>query len=116
MKDFASVSIVTSADKHVRWYEYVIDTNLRCLTSNSGLSSKLYACYLHALTSHCLLDPLLGHTGTEESLNTLRSAACLSFQRLDADSAMLLKLIANLSPDRVYYPSHLQSMVTVTWE
>jgi hypothetical protein len=114
-KDFASVSIGTGADKHVRWYEYVVDTNLRCLTSNSGLSSKLYACYLHALTSHCLPDPLLGHTGTEESLNTLRSAACKSFQRLDADSAMLLKLIANLSPDRVYYPSHLKSMVTVTW-
>ena len=114
-EDFASVSIDTSANKHVRWQEYVIDTNLRCLTSDSGLSSKLYACYLHAITSHCLPDPLLGHTGTEEALNTLRSAACLSFQRLDSESANLLKLIANLSPDRVYYPPHLQSMVTVKW-
>ncbi len=114
-EDFASVSISTGADKHVRWYEYIIDINLRCLTSNSGLSSKLYACYLHALTSHCLPDPLLGHTGTEEALNTLRSAACRSFQRLDSDSAKLLKLIANLSTNRVYYPPHLQSMVTVRW-
>ncbi|KAH9028425.1 hypothetical protein EDB83DRAFT_2422333, partial [Lactarius deliciosus] len=91
--DFASVSIDTGADKYVRWYEYIIDTNLRCLTSNSGLSGKLYACYLHALTSHCLPDPLLGHTGTEEALDTLRGAACRS----------------------VYYPRHLQSMVTVVW-
>ena len=114
-EDFTRVSIVTSADKYVRWHEYVIDTDLRCLTSNSGLSSKLYACYLHALTSHCLPDPLLGHTGTEEALNTLRSAACLSFQRLDANSAKLLNLIADLSPNRFYYPPHLQSMVTVKW-
>ena len=113
--DFANVFIDTGADKHVRWYEYVIDTNLRCLTSSSGLRSKLYACYLHALTSHCLPDPLLGHTGTEEALNTLRSAACQSFQRLDADSANILKLIAELSPDRIYYPPHLKSMMTVTW-
>ncbi|KAH9056907.1 hypothetical protein EDB87DRAFT_1634224 [Lactarius vividus] len=113
--DFASVSIDTGADKYVRWYEYVIDTNLRCLTSNSGLSGKLYACYLHALTSHCLPDPLLGHTGTEEALNALRGAACRSFQRLDADSSKLLKLIAGLSPNRVYYPRNLQSMVTVVW-
>ncbi|KAF8260955.1 hypothetical protein EI94DRAFT_1609035 [Lactarius quietus] len=114
--DFASVSIgTTGADKHVRWHEYIIDTNLRCLTTNSGLSSKLYACYLHALTSHCLPDPLLGHTGTEEALNRLRSAACLSFQRLDPDSAKLLQSISNLSPGRVYYPPHLRSMVTVMW-
>jgi hypothetical protein len=114
-EDFACVSIVTGAGKQVRWHEYVIDTNLRCLTSNSGLISKLYLCYLHALTSHCLPDPLLGHTGTEEALDTLRSAACLSFQRLDAESAKLLTLIANLSPERIYYPPHLRSMVTVMW-
>ena len=114
-EDFASVSVGTGASKLVRWHEYVIDTNLRRLTSDAGLNSKLYLCYLHALTSHCLPDPLLGHTGTEEALNTLRSAACLSFQRLDAESAKLLKLIAKLSPERVYYPPHLQSMVTVRW-
>ena len=114
-EDFASVSIGTGASKQVRWHEYVIDTNLRRLTSNAGLCSKLYLCYLHALTSHCLPDPLLGHTGTEEALNALRSAACLSFQRLDTESAKLLKLIANISPERVYYPPHLRSMVTVRW-
>ncbi|KAH9047021.1 hypothetical protein EDB83DRAFT_2677144 [Lactarius deliciosus] len=87
----------------------------RRLTGNVSLHSKLYQCYLHALTSHCLPDPLLGHTGTEESLNMLQSATFLSFQRLGKDDAKLLDLIGDLTPIRVYYPSHLKSMVTVEW-
>ena len=113
--DFTSISINTDAEQQVRWHEYTIDTDLGCLTSNTSLRSKLYQCYLHALTSHCLPDPLLGHTGTEEALYMLQSAAFQSFQRLDGDEAKLLKLICNLTPKRVYYPSHLRSMATVKW-
>ena len=113
--DFSGVSINTAAEQHVRWHEYTVDTDLGCLKSNTSLISKLYQCYLHALTSHCLPDPLLGHTGTEEAFYILRSAACRSFQRLDGHDAKLLKLIGNLTPDRVYYPPHLQSMATVRW-
>jgi hypothetical protein len=114
--DFTNVSINTDAEQHVRWHEYTIDTNLGCITSNTSLRSKLYQCYLHALTSHCLPDPLLGHTGTEEALYMLRSATCQSFQRLDGDEAKLLELISSLTPKRVYYPPHLQSMATVKWK
>jgi hypothetical protein len=113
--DFSSVSINTGANQHVRWHEYTIDTDLGRLASKPSLRSKLYQCYLHALTSHCLPDPLLGHTGTEEALYMLQSAACRSFQRLDKHDAKLLKSISNLTPNRVYYPLHLQSMATVTW-
>ncbi|KAF8260775.1 hypothetical protein EI94DRAFT_1747586 [Lactarius quietus] len=113
--DFAKVSISTESAQNVYWHEYTIDNDLGRLTGNVGLRSRLYQCYLHALTSHCLPDPLLGHTGTEESLNMLRSAAFLSFQRLDNDDARLLHLIAELTPSREYYPPHLQSMVTVEW-
>jgi hypothetical protein len=113
--NFTRVSINTSNEQHVHWHEYTIDTDLGCLRSNTSLSSKLYQCYLHALTSHCLPDPLLGHTGTEEALNMLRSAACRSFQRLDGHDAKLLELISNLTPDRVYYPEHRQSMAQVKW-
>jgi hypothetical protein len=113
--NFTTVSITTGAKQHVRWHEYTVDTDLGCLKSNASLSSKLYLCYLHALTSHCLPDPLLGHTGTEEALYMLRSAACRSFQRLDNHDAKLLKSISNLTPDRVFYPPHLQSMATVKW-
>jgi len=112
---FTSVSINTDAGQHVRWHEYTINTDLRHLTSNTSLGSKLYQCYLHALTSYCLPDPLLGHTGTEEALCILQSAACRSFRRLDVQEAKLLELISNLSPIRGYYSRHLQSMATVKW-
>jgi hypothetical protein len=115
MGDFTSISINTDAEQHVRWHEYTIDTDLGRLTSNTSLRSKLYQCYLHALTSHCLPDPLLGHTGTEEALYMLRSAACRSFQRLDGHEAKLLELIGELTPKRVYYPTNLRSMATVKW-
>ena len=113
--EFASVSIKTGTARHVHWHEYTIDTDLGRLTGNVSLHSKLYQCYLHALTSHCLPDPLLGHTGTEESLNMLQSATFLSFQRLGKDDAKLLDLISSLTPIREYYPPQLRSMATVTW-
>ena len=112
---FTSVSIKTGSARHVHWHEYTIDTDLGRLTGNVSLHSKLYQCYLHALTSHCLPDPLLGHTGTEESLNMLQGATFLSFQRLDKDDAKLLDLITDLTPSRTYYPPHFKSMVTVKW-
>jgi hypothetical protein len=113
--DFARVSISTGSARKVDWHEYTIDTDLGRLTGSLNLHSKLYQCYLHALTNHCLPDPLLGRTGTEESLGILHSAALLSFQRLSKYDAMLLERISDLTPDRVYYPPHLQSMVTVEW-
>jgi hypothetical protein len=113
--NFSKVSIKLGRERRVHWHEYTIDTDLGRLTGNVSLHSKLYQCYLHALTSHCLPDPLLGHTGTEESLQMLQSAAFLSFQKLHNDNAMLLNLIGNLTPGRVYYPPHLKSMVTVKW-
>ena len=114
--DFTSVSINIGAEQHIRWDEYTIDPILGCITSNGSLSNKLYQCYLHALTSHCLPDPLLGHTGTEEAFYILQSASCRSFQRLDVHEAKLLELIGNLTPSREYYPCHLQSMSTVKWK
>jgi hypothetical protein len=113
--DFSRVSIKTGTARRVHWHEYTIDTDLGRLTGNVSLRSKLYQCYLHALTSHCLPDPLLGHTGTDESLRMLQSAAFRSFQRLDTQDARLLNLIGNLTPGRAYYPPNLKSMVTVKW-
>jgi hypothetical protein len=113
--DFVSVSIKTGTARHVHWHEYTIDTDLGRLTGNVSLHSKLYQCYLHALTSHCLPDPLLGHTGTEESLGMLQSATFLSFQRLGKDDAKLLSLISDLTPVRSYYPLLLKWMITVKW-
>jgi hypothetical protein len=102
---------------HVLWNEYTIDTDLRCLRGNTTLKSKMLQCYLHALTSHCLPDPLLGRTGTEEALYMLQGAGCRSFQRLDPESANLLCWIEELSPGRSYVggSTDLQSMVNMKW-
>ncbi len=109
--DFANVSVKTGTAQNVDWHEYTIDTALGRLTSNASLQSKLYQCYLHAITSHCLPDPLLGWTGTEESLNMLQSAAFLSLQRLGKNEAKLLQLISDLTPSRV----HTKPRLTVEW-
>src|SRR6266404_2756486 len=112
--DFANISIETGTVgdvQHVQWHEYTIDTALGRLTGNLSLASKFYQCYLHAVTSHCLPDPLLGYTGTEESLNMLQSAAFLSFQRLGKNEAKLLRAIGSLTPSRV----HRYSGLTVEW-
>jgi hypothetical protein len=113
--DFTDVSINSDGEQHVYWHAYTIDTNLGCLTSDISPKSKLYQCYLHALTSHCLPDPLLGQTGTEEALHILRSATCQSFQRLDAREARLLELISELSPDRTQNLSNIRSKARVKW-
>jgi hypothetical protein len=114
--DFTRVSIDTGSGQHVPWHEYTIDTGLQCLTNHTSLRGKLHLCYLHALTSHCLPDPLLGHTGTEEALYILQSASCRSFQRLDDRDAALLNLIRGLTPHRYYYPYGQRSMARVSWK
>ena len=108
-----NVYVYTGVEGYVRWHEYTVDTDLGCLRGNTGLISKLYQCYLHALTSHCLSDPLLGHTGTEEALYILRSAGCRSFQRLDTEEAEMLNLIGYLTPCRDYVSGNV---VKVTWK
>ncbi|KAK4182710.1 hypothetical protein QBC35DRAFT_546309 [Podospora australis] len=94
---------------------YRVNSTLGYLEDNGPLSSKLYLCLLHAYTSHCLPDRLTGRTGTEEALRILRSAVVRSFQRLDSASALLLEQIQSLSPQRQFYPDHLQVMETSLW-
>ncbi|RYP74662.1 hypothetical protein DL771_002928 [Monosporascus sp. 5C6A] len=60
-------------------------------------------------------DGLTGRTGTEEALRILKSAAVVSFERLDNEDIRLLSDIASLSPRRQFYPRHLRVMQTVNW-
>ncbi|KAH8744369.1 hypothetical protein F5883DRAFT_722279 [Diaporthe sp. PMI_573] len=107
------VSIATaSSGSH---YVYVVDDLLGRLVDSGTLQSKLLLAYLHALTSHCLPDLLTGRTGTEEALRILRSAAVLSFPRLDERCREFLGDIAALSPVRHYYPEHLSCMERTEW-
>jgi hypothetical protein len=109
------VRVDLSSALRIKHDAFTIDSTLGHITSSGSLSSKLYLCYLHSLTSHCLPDPLTGRTGTEEALRILQSASVRSFQRLDTESHALLHNIARLSPQRLFYPKHLQEMEQVKW-
>ena len=53
--DFITVSVDTGIKEHTSWHEYTIDVDLGCLTNNTSLRTKLYQCYLHAITSTAFL-------------------------------------------------------------
>ena len=109
------VSVSPFAGLIIKHDAFTVDSRLGRITASGSLSSKLYLCYLHALTSHCLPDPLTGRTGTEEALRILASAAVCSFQRLDSESYYLLCGIAGISPRRLFYPKHKCDMEQVGW-
>ncbi|KAG1750341.1 uncharacterized protein EDB91DRAFT_1303212 [Suillus paluster] len=106
---------ITPEGPRVTYHLYRADTDLRCLTGNVGLTSKLYQALLHAVTSGCLPDPLTGRTGTEEALHLLHSPACRSFMKLRSHDTDLLREISLLSTRRIWYPIHLRKMQTVSW-
>ncbi|KAF8601977.1 hypothetical protein BDV93DRAFT_545566 [Ceratobasidium sp. AG-I] len=110
-----SVCIEVGTDQEVSFYQYKVDTDLGYLASTTGLTGRLFKIYLHAVTSHCLPDPLTGRTGTEEALYELSEPATSSFEQINREQAKLLKLISALTPAREHYPAHLQSMQTVHW-
>lgn len=63
-------------------HAYRLDTTLGRVLDSGALQSKLLLSYLHALTSHCLPDPLTRSTGTEAAVTILRSSAVRSFTGL----------------------------------
>ena len=72
---------------------------------------------LHAFTSFIIPDPLTGRTGTEESLECLRSGYCQPWSPLKAiNYDQILPLIAGLTPKRQYYPNDLRVMQMVIWD
>jgi hypothetical protein len=99
-----------------RLCEYRLDTTLRRLLDDGSLQSKLYLCLLHAVTSHCLVDPFTGYTGTEAALKILWSTAVRSFQFLRAENTALLIIIGGLSPSRAYHSDREVRMQSVTWD
>ncbi|KAF7971941.1 hypothetical protein HWV62_19393 [Athelia sp. TMB] len=109
------ISTNTALQTSVKFYEYKVDNELGRLISDGSLFSKLYKAYLHALCSHCLPDPLTGHTGTQEALQCIDNADCISFQKLEHREISLLQSIGDLAPTHIYYPKHLEVMQTVDW-
>lgn len=113
--DHVIVEIDIGSEHQVQYFKYRIDSDLGYLAGPGDLTSTLYKIYLHAVTSHCLPDPLTSRTGVEEALRELGSASCTSFRALGADEIDLLSEIHAITPKRKYYPSHLRAMQTVKW-
>nr|POE84323.1 hypothetical protein CFP56_76392 [Quercus suber] len=109
--------VTVNIDKHSSStvHSFEVDQRLGRLVDNGSVQSKLMLAYLHALTSHCLPDPLTGKTGTEQALSILSSAAMRSFDRLTDDNLSLLGKIASLAPLRRYYPENERVMQSVQW-
>jgi len=97
-------------------YAYSVDTILGHVLDSGNLQSKLFLCLLHALTLHCLPDPLNGCTGTETALTILQSAAVRSFESLTKENVDLLCRISDLSLLRSFYPPQLTSMQQIAWD
>ena len=115
-ENHVQVNISLGSADHVPYHSYQIDPQLGRLVDNGGLTGKLYQCYLHALTAHCLPDKLTGLTGTEQALQILSSASTLSQMEPAEGDIQLLQNIAELTPRRKFYPKHLRVMQTVSWQ
>jgi hypothetical protein len=110
------VRITINKDKALKVYAYSLDTTLDRILDTGDVQRKLFLAFLHALTSHCLPDPLTGYTGTESALTILQSAAVYSFEYLTASNVDLLSQIAAISPVRAFYPRNLMVMQQVEWD
>ncbi|EXJ68848.1 uncharacterized protein A1O5_07780 [Cladophialophora psammophila CBS 110553] len=114
-KDGDHVCVIIDKNSAAKAHAYYVDTQIGRLVDNGSLQSKLFLCYLHALTSFCLPDPHIQRTGTEEALSILNSAAVRSFDRLTQENIDILRRIAYLTPGRGYYPANERVMQTVEW-
>ncbi|KAL2821232.1 hypothetical protein BJX63DRAFT_427905 [Aspergillus granulosus] len=115
-KEDSHIRINISWEPITTLHAYAVRDDLGYLDDNGSVQSKLMLCYMHALTSFCLPDPLTQKTGTEQALSILRSASLRSFSRLQTKNAILLAKIAQLTPGRGYYPKNEREMQSVQWQ
>ena len=110
------VSVSISRQENTTVHAYHLDPTLGRVLDNGAMQSKLLLCFLHALTSHWLPDPLTRYTGTEAALTILRSSAVRSFDKLCPENVTLLNKIATLSPPRAFYPPSERVMQQIGWD
>ena len=109
------VTIAPYANPCIRTFIYDVDGLIGRLSGDGTLSSWFMLVHLHILTSSWLKDPLLQNTGVQEALKMLRSANSFSFMELDEEHTEILTNISNIQSVRQYYPEHLHSMETISW-
>lgn len=116
-QSFSGTIPTTSLDMSAtdgRVQTYVLDRHLGQIKGDGSLKSYLFLAELHAVTSGILPDPFTGHTGTEEALKILNSAAVRSLE-FDEETEQILRRVFALAPSRSYYPTHLRQMQVVSW-
>jgi hypothetical protein len=97
------------------YFAYEVDELLGRLYGNRSIESDLFISQLHALTSSPLPDDLTRRSGTNEALDRLSTSSCRSAYSLSTEAKSYLRSLASLTPQRAFYPSHLQVMETVKW-
>ena len=75
-----------------------------------------FKAYCHAVTSFVLPDPLTGRTGTDEAIHCLQSGNAQPWAPVDQVSYDILSKIADLTPERLYYPEGLRVLQKVIWK
>ncbi|KAL8375542.1 hypothetical protein RB599_002029 [Gaeumannomyces hyphopodioides] len=114
-EDSGHVSVHVTKGTSSACRAYQIDSELGRLVDDGSFRGRIYLAYLHALTSYPIPDPLTAHTGTEQALSILRSAAVRSLFLPSEPDLKLLVLISRLTPIRTFYPEHLKDMQRVEW-
>ncbi|KAF1841017.1 uncharacterized protein K460DRAFT_347564 [Cucurbitaria berberidis CBS 394.84] len=114
--DLHHVTVDINKDDVSGVYVYSLDKVLGRILDTGDIQSRLFLCYLSALTSHCVPDPFTGYTGTEAALTILQSAALLSFSTLTQTNIEFLGQIAALSPRRSFYPASEMVMQQIAWD
>lgn len=74
-----------------------------------------FKAYCHAVTAFVLPDPLTGTTGTDEAIHCLQSGNAQPWAPVDEVAYRILSIIADLTPQRFYYPENLKALQKVVW-
>lgn len=102
--------------KHTGFYaRYLINKVLGRLECASEPRLIYFKAYCHAVTAFVLPDPLTVRTGTDEAIHCLQSGNAQPWAPVDEVSYNFLSTIADLTPQRVYYPEKLKVLQKVIW-
>lgn len=99
-----------------RYARYEIDSTLGRLKCEPEPLLVYTKSLLHAFTSFPLPDILTGRTGTEEALACLMSALSQPWNPVGPSQAAPLVTLTRLTPNRFYYPEHLQRQQKINWD
>ena len=113
--DTTHVHIDTGSSGVIRYFSFQLDQRLQQIRSGSDVAAHFYKVYLHAVTSNLLPDCFTGRTGLEEAVSCLLETGAWTCAPLPHDIVNLLNMIAKLTPERTFYPSHLKCMQKTQW-